>query len=78
MMMHAGHVCFTVADFHTVEMKDQQIQTETVEPVKPHVQAGSTTEPQGVYTTVHVNDTTTRALYFLGSKFSLYPHVNNK
>ena len=52
----AGHVCSTTAGFDTVEMKDQQIQTETVEPVKPHVQAENTTEPEGVYTTVHVND----------------------
>ena len=64
MMMHAGHACFAAAGFDTVEMKDQQIQTETVEPVKPHVQAGSTTEPQGVYTTVHVNDTTVQCQIF--------------
>ena len=51
-MIHAGHVFFTAAGFDTVEMKDQQIQKETVEPVKPHVQAERTTEPQGVYTTV--------------------------
>ena len=50
--MHAGHVCLTTAGFDTVEMKDQQIQTETLKPVKPHVQAGNTTELQGVYTTV--------------------------
>ena len=50
--MHAGEVCFTAAGFDNVEMKDQQIQTETVEPVKPHVHEESTTEPQGVYTTV--------------------------
>ena len=50
--MHGGHVCFTKAGFDNIEMKDQQIQKETVEPVKPHVQAERTTEPQGVYTTV--------------------------
>ena len=52
--MHAGHVYSSTAGFDTVEMKDQQIQ---MEPVKPHVQAENTTEPEGVYTTVHVNDT---------------------
>ena len=64
MMMHAGLVCSSAAGFDTVEMKDQKIQMETVEPVKPHVQAGSMTEPQGVYTTVHVNDTTVEHYIF--------------
>ena len=50
--MDAGHVCFTMAGFDTVEIKDQQIQMEALEPLKPHVQAENTTEPQGVYTTV--------------------------
>ena len=52
MMMHAGHVFSTAVGFDTVEMKHQQIRTGTLEPVKPPVQAGSTTEPQGVYTTL--------------------------
>ena len=49
--MHAGYVCFSAACFDNVEMKDQQIQTETMEPLKSHVQEENTTEPQGVYTT---------------------------
>ena len=51
--MHTGYastVCFTAAGFHEVEMNDQQIQTETVEPIE-HVKTGNMTQQQGVYVT---------------------------
>ena len=50
--MHTGYastVCFTAAGFREVEMNDQQIQTETVEPIEPHVETGNMTQQQGVY-----------------------------
>ena len=32
-----------------MEVKDQQIQTETVESMEPHVETGNMTQQQGVY-----------------------------
>ena len=52
--MHTGHaatVCSTAAGFREVEMNDQQIQTETVEPLEPHVETGNMTQQQGVHAT---------------------------
>ena len=51
--MHTGYastVCFTAAGFREVEMNDQQIQTETVEPIE-HVETENMTQQQGVYAT---------------------------
>ena len=42
---------FIVAGMNKMEVKNQQIQTEIVKTVEQHVQAGSTTKQQGVYTT---------------------------
>ena len=50
--MHIGYAstdCFTAAGFREVEINDQQIQTETVEPMEPHVETGNMTQQQGVY-----------------------------
>ena len=41
-------VCFIAAGMDKIEVKNQQIQTKTVE---QHVQVGSTAKQQGVYTT---------------------------
>ena len=48
--MHAGllTVCFIAAGLAMVEMKNQQIQTETVEPME---QTGNLTQQEGIYTT---------------------------
>ena len=48
--MHTGYqvtVCFTAASFREVEMNDQQIQTEAVEPMEPHVETRNMTQQQG-------------------------------
>ena len=47
----APSVCFIAAGMDKMEVKNQQIQTEIVKTVEQHVQAGSTTKQQGVYTT---------------------------
>ena len=44
-------VCFIAAGMNKMEVKNQEIQTETVKTVEQHVQVGSTAEQQGVYTT---------------------------
>ena len=52
--MHTGHastVCCTAAGFGEVELNDQQIQTETVQPMEAHVETGNVTQQQGVYAT---------------------------
>ena len=53
-IMRAPSVCFTAAGMDKIEVKNQQIQTEIVNTVDQHVQAGSTVKQQGVYTT-HCN-----------------------
>ena len=52
-MKRASSVCFIVAGMDKMEVKDQQIQTEVVETVEQHVQAGSTAQQQGVYAILH-------------------------
>ena len=52
--MHTGYastVCFTAAGSREVEMNDQKIQTETLEPMEPHVETRNMTQQQGVYAT---------------------------
>ena len=49
--MHPLFVSLHAAGFHEVEMNNQQIQTETVEPMEPHVETGNMTQQQGVYAT---------------------------
>ena len=51
MYPYVSIVCFTAAGFREVEMNDQQIQTETVESMEPHVETGNMTPQQGVYAT---------------------------
>ena len=51
MHRYVSTVCFTAAGFRETEMNDQQIQTETVEPMEPHVETGNMTEQQGVHAT---------------------------
>ena len=43
---------FTAVGFDKVELKDKQIQTETMESMELHVEAENMTDQQGVYTTV--------------------------
>ena len=50
----APSVCFTAAGMDKMEVKNQQIQTEIVQTVDQHVQAGSTAQQQGVYTTHYI------------------------
>ena len=47
-MKRAPGVCFTAAGMDKIEVKIQQIQTEIVQTVEQHVQAGSTAKQQGV------------------------------
>ena len=49
--MHPLFVSLHAAGFREVEMNNQQIQTETVEPMEPHVETGNMTQQQGVYAT---------------------------
>ena len=44
----APSVCFTAAGVDKMEVKNQQIQTEVVQTVEQHVQAGSTAKQQGL------------------------------
>ena len=44
-------VCFIAAGMDKIVMKDQQVQTEFAKTVEQHVQTGSTSKQQGVYTT---------------------------
>ena len=53
--MHTGYastVCFAAAGFRGVEMNDQQIQTETVVSMEPHVKIENVTPQQCVYISV--------------------------
>ena len=50
----ASTFCCTAAGFGEVEMNDQQIQTETVQPAEPHVETDNVTQQQGVSTTAIV------------------------
>ena len=45
-------VSFTLAGLDKMEVKNEQIQTESVKTVNQHVQVGSTAQQQGMYTYV--------------------------
>ena len=47
-------VWFTTVSMDKMEVKIQQVQTEIVKTVEQHIQAGSTAQQQGVYTTHYI------------------------